>query len=56
MTIITAHPDNILWLDFEATGLMTSPYTVPLEGAAIITDGQLNELAVPPDGPLRHFP
>ncbi|HEX9228111.1 MAG TPA: oligoribonuclease [Arthrobacter sp.] len=44
MTIIP-NPDNILWLDFEATGLMTSPYTVPLEGAAIITDGQLNELA-----------
>lgn len=38
-------PDNILWLDYEATGLMTDPNTVPLEGAAIITDGQLNELA-----------
>ena len=43
---ITPDPDNILWLDYEATGLMTSPFTVPLEGAAIITDGQLNELAV----------
>ncbi|MBG0738751.1 oligoribonuclease [Paeniglutamicibacter antarcticus] len=37
--------DNILWLDFETTGIMTNPNTVPLEGAAIITDGQLNELA-----------
>lgn len=43
---INPNPDNILWLDFETTGMMTSPYTVPLEGAAIITDGQLNELAV----------
>lgn len=40
-----ANPDNILWVDYEATGLMTDPFTVPLEGAAIITDGQLNELA-----------
>lgn len=43
---ITPNPDNILWLDFETTGLMNNPNTVPLEGAAIITDGQLNELAV----------
>ena len=43
---ITPSPDNILWLDFETTGLMDSPSTIPLEGAAIITDGQLNELAV----------
>ncbi|ACL42278.1 putative oligoribonuclease (plasmid) [Pseudarthrobacter chlorophenolicus A6] len=43
---ITANPDNILWVDYEATGLMSDPFTVPLEGAAIITDGQLNELAV----------
>lgn len=43
---ITPHPDNILWLDFETTDKMTNPNTVPLEGAAIITDGQLNELAV----------
>lgn len=41
-----ANPDNILWLDFEGTGLMDNPNTVPLEGAAIITDGDLNELAV----------
>lgn len=40
-----SNPDNILWLDFEATGLMSDPATVPLEGAAIITDGDLNELA-----------
>jgi oligoribonuclease len=43
---ITANPDNILWVDYEATGLMSDPFTVPLEGAAIITDGELNELAV----------
>jgi oligoribonuclease len=43
---ITPDPDNILWLDFETTDMMTNPRTVPLEGAAIITDGQLNELAV----------
>lgn len=42
----TPHIDNILWLDFETTGMMTNPDTVPLEGAAIITDGDLNELAV----------
>jgi hypothetical protein len=42
---ITPDADNILWLDFETTGLMNDPNTVPLEGAAIITDGQLNELA-----------
>lgn len=45
MTIL-ASPDNILWVDFETTNLMSNPNTVPLEGAAIITDGQLNELAV----------
>lgn len=44
MTI--CHPNNILWVDYEATGLMNSDLTVPLEGAAIITDGDLNELAV----------
>lgn len=43
---ITPNADNILWLDFETTGMMTNPHTVPLEGAAIITDGKLNELAV----------
>jgi oligoribonuclease len=43
---ITPNPDNILWVDYEATGLMSDPNTVPLEGAAIITDGDLNELAV----------
>lgn len=43
---ITPDADNILWLDFETTGLMHDPNTVPLEGAAIITDGELNELAV----------
>lgn len=43
---ITPDADNILWLDFETTGLMHDPRTVPLEGAAIITDAQLNELAV----------
>lgn len=43
---ITPNPDNILWVDYETTGKMTNPNTVPLEGAAIITDGQLNELAV----------
>jgi oligoribonuclease len=43
---IAPDADNILWLDFETTGLMHESATVPLEGAAIITDGQLNELAV----------
>lgn len=43
---ITPSADNILWVDYETTGKMTNPNTVPLEGAAIITDGQLNELAV----------
>lgn len=45
MTKSQRHPDNILWLDFETTGLMSDPDTVPLEVAAIITDGNLNELA-----------
>jgi oligoribonuclease len=40
-----SNPENILWLNFEATGLMSDSRTVPLEGAAIITDGNLNELA-----------
>ncbi|MCU6481312.1 oligoribonuclease [Arthrobacter sp. A2-55] len=43
---MTSSPNNVLWLDFETTGLMTDPATVPLEGAAIITDGELNELTV----------
>ena len=42
---MSKHPDNILWVDFEATGLMNNPNVVPLEGAAIITDENLNELA-----------
>ncbi|MET4143929.1 oligoribonuclease [Arthrobacter sp. UYCo732] len=45
MTIIP-NADNILHLDFETTGFMDNPNTVVLEGAAIITDGELNELAV----------
>lgn len=40
-----AHPDNILAVDFEATGFAKHPFTVPLEGAAIILDAQLNEIA-----------
>lgn len=43
--VTQSNPDNILWLDFETTGLMSDPQTAPLEGAAIITDGDLNELA-----------
>lgn len=42
----TPHFNNILWCDYETTGKMDDPRTVPLEGAAIITDGDLNELAV----------
>lgn len=40
------HSDNILFLDFETTGLMNDRRTVVLEGAAIITDADLNELAI----------
>lgn len=40
-----AHPDNFLALDFEGTGLAKDPFTVPLEGAAIVFDAQMNELA-----------
>lgn len=43
---ITANPNNILWLDFETTDFLDNPLTVPLEGAAILTDGNLTELAV----------
>ncbi|MCC3299403.1 oligoribonuclease [Arthrobacter caoxuetaonis] len=42
---MTKHPVNILWVDFEATALMNNPDVAPLEGAAVITDGNLNELA-----------
>lgn len=44
--MITPNVDNILWLDFETTGFLSDPRVVALEGAAIITDGDLNELAV----------
>jgi oligoribonuclease len=37
--------ERILWADFEATGLDFEPHTVPLELAAIVTDGLLNEIA-----------
>jgi oligoribonuclease len=37
--------DRIVWTDFEATGLISDSFTVPLEVAAIITDGHLNEIA-----------
>ncbi len=47
------HPDNIAWLDFESTDLLT-PDTVPLEATVIITDGDLNELAS--FGPLHSRP
>lgn len=43
---MSPHFNNILWCDYETTGKMDDPKTVPLEGAAIITDGDLNELAV----------
>lgn len=39
------NPDNILMLDFETTGFAKDPNVVPLEGAAIIVDAGLNELA-----------
>lgn len=39
-------PENLLWVDFETTGLMGSKYVAPLEVAAIVTDKDLNELAV----------
>ncbi len=41
----TTNRDNVLWLDFETTGLMNDPDTVTLEAAAIISDGGLSELA-----------
>lgn len=44
--MIIPNVDNILWLDFETTGFLSDPRVVALEGAAIITDGDLNELAV----------
>jgi oligoribonuclease len=37
--------ERILWADFEATGLDFETHTVPLELAAIVTDGLLNEVA-----------
>lgn len=46
MTLPTPDPDNILFGDFETTGFMTDRFTVVLEGAAIIADKDLNELAV----------
>lgn len=42
---MSKHPDNGLWVDFEATGLISHDGVVPIEGAAIITDADLNELA-----------
>lgn len=38
-------PDNSLMLDFETTGFAKVPGVVPLEGAAIIVDKDLNEIA-----------
>lgn len=31
-------PNNLLWIDFETTGLMDNPHTEPLEVTAIVTD------------------
>lgn len=41
----TPNADNIPWLDFETTGLMSHAGVVPLEGAVVVTDANLNELA-----------
>lgn len=38
--------DNLLFLDFESTGLMSDDATVPLEAAGIVTDGNLDVLAI----------
>lgn len=50
---VTPNADNILFLDFETTGFMTDLGVVVIEGAAIITDGDLNELAVLEGIPLH---
>lgn len=42
---MSKHPDNVLWVDYETTALISNPACVPLEGAAIITDADLNEVA-----------
>lgn len=40
------HPDNLLWIDTETTGLLDEESTWPLEIAAVVTDKNLNEIGV----------
>ncbi|KAA9133184.1 oligoribonuclease [Marinihelvus fidelis] len=49
----SASADNLIWIDLEMTGLDTGSDTI-LEIATIVTDSQLNELAVGPEIAIRH--
>lgn len=44
MSSILKHPDNLLFLDFETTGLLHEECVFPIEVAGIVTDGNLNVL------------
>jgi Oligoribonuclease (3''->5'' exoribonuclease) len=41
------NPDNLIWVDMEMTGLIPEQHRV-IEIATIVTDSDLNELAVGP--------
>jgi oligoribonuclease len=49
----TLHPDNLVWIDLEMTGLDTQSDSI-LEIATLVTDSQLNLLAEGPELAIRH--
>jgi oligoribonuclease len=53
LTMTDAREQRLIWLDLEMTGLDTGRDSI-LEIATIVTDSQLNELAVGPVLAIRH--
>ena len=49
----TPHPDNLIWIDLEMTGLDTQADSI-LEIATLVTDSQLNLLAEGPELAIQH--
>lgn len=48
-----SHPENLIWIDLEMTGLDPDADSI-IEIATLVTDGQLNVLAEGPEFAIRH--
>jgi oligoribonuclease len=52
-TVSNSRETNLVWIDLEMTGLDTASDSI-IEIATIVTDTQLNEIAIGPELAIRH--